>query len=94
MDCLAVALLAVGATAATLRPLPSNNHPNASVGTMSLSELKTDVNKLATGDYDDQSFVYSAKRISRVPPQPAPAACHGKYARRDPVHSAMLRLGP
>jgi hypothetical protein len=29
---------------------------------MSLSELKVDVNKLATDDYDDQSFVYSAKR--------------------------------
>ena len=29
---------------------------------MSLSELKADVNKLATDDYDDQSFVYSAKR--------------------------------
>jgi hypothetical protein len=57
----AVALLAVAATAATLRP-PSKNHPNASAGIMSLSELKTDVNKLATDDYDDQSFVYSAKR--------------------------------
>jgi hypothetical protein len=58
----AVALLAVAATAATLRPLPSKNHPNASAGIMSLSELKADVNKLATDDYDDQSFVYSAKR--------------------------------
>ena len=29
---------------------------------MSLSELKADVNKLAMDDYDDQSFVYSAKR--------------------------------
>ena len=57
----AVALLAVAATAATLRPLPSKNHPNASA-IMSLSELKADVNKLATDDYDDQSFVYSAKR--------------------------------
>ena len=58
----AVALLAVAATAATLRPPPSKNHPAASAGIMSLSELKTDVNKLATDDYDDQSFVYSAKR--------------------------------
>jgi hypothetical protein len=58
----AVALLAVAATAATLRPLPSRNHPAAYAGIMSLSELKTDVNKLATDDYDDQSFVYSAKR--------------------------------
>jgi hypothetical protein len=58
----AVALLAVAATAATLRPLPSKNHPNASAGIMSLSELKADVNNLATNDYDDQSFVYSAKR--------------------------------
>ena len=58
----AVALLAVAATAATLRPLPSKSHPNASAGIMSLSELATDVNKLATDNYDDQSFVYSAKR--------------------------------
>ena len=58
----AVALLAVAATAAALRPLPSKNHPDASVGLMSFSELKIDVNRLATDDYDDQSFVYSAKR--------------------------------
>jgi hypothetical protein len=58
----AVALLAVAATAVAQRPLPSNNHPGASVGIISLSELKADVNKLATDDYDDQSFVYSAKR--------------------------------
>ena len=58
----AVALLAVAATAATLRPLPSKNHPGASAGIMSLSELKADANKLAMDDYDDQSFVYSAKR--------------------------------
>jgi hypothetical protein len=53
----AVALIAVAATAATLRPLPSKNHPSASAGIMSLSELKADVNKLATDDCDDQSFV-------------------------------------
>jgi hypothetical protein len=58
----AVALLAVAATATTLRPLPSKSHPNASAGIMSISELSADVNKLATDDYDDQSFVYSAKR--------------------------------
>jgi len=58
----AVALLAVAATATTLRPLPSKNHSNASAGIMSLSELTTDVNKLATDNYDDQSFIYSAKR--------------------------------
>jgi len=58
----AVALIAVAATAATLRPLPSKNHPNASAGIMSFSELRADVNKLAADDYDDQSFVYSAKR--------------------------------
>jgi hypothetical protein len=58
----AVALLAAGATATTLRPLPSKHHPNTSAGIMSLSELTTDVNKLATENYDDQSFVYSAKR--------------------------------
>ncbi|WP_108517590.1 hypothetical protein [Bradyrhizobium algeriense] len=58
----AVALLAVAATAAALRPLPSKNHPDASAGFMSLSELMVDVNKLATDNYDDQSFVYSAKR--------------------------------
>ena len=57
----AVALLAVAATAAALRPLPSKNHP-ASAGLMSFSELTIDVNKLATDNYDDQSFVYSAKR--------------------------------
>jgi hypothetical protein len=58
----AVALIAVAATAATLRPLPSKNHPNASTGIMSFSELRADVNTLATDDYDDQSFVYSAQR--------------------------------
>ena len=58
----AVALLAVAATATTLRPLPSKHHPNASPGIMSLTDLKVDVNKLATDAYDDQSFVYSAKR--------------------------------
>jgi hypothetical protein len=56
----AVALLAAAATTVTPRPL--KNHPNASAGIMSFSELKADVNKLATDDYDDQSFVYSAKR--------------------------------
>jgi len=58
----AVALLAVAATAVTVRPLASKNHPNASAGIMSFSELRVDVNKLATDDYDDQSLVYSAKR--------------------------------
>jgi len=58
----AVALLAVAATAATTRAPPSKNHPNAPGGLMSLSELKIDVNKLATDNYDDQSLVYSAKR--------------------------------
>jgi hypothetical protein len=58
----AVALIAVAATAATLRPPPSKNHPSASAGMMSLSDLTTDVNKLAADNYDDQSFVYSAKR--------------------------------
>ena len=58
----AVALLAVAATAATVRPLPSKTHPSASAGIMSFRELSADVNKLATDDYDDQSFVYSAKR--------------------------------
>jgi hypothetical protein len=57
----AVALLAVAATAA-LRSPPSKNHPDASAGIMSLSELRADANRLATDDYDDQSFVYSAKR--------------------------------
>jgi hypothetical protein len=58
----AVALLAVAATAVAQRPLPSKNYPGASAGIMSPSELATDVNKLATENYDDQSFVYSAKR--------------------------------
>jgi hypothetical protein len=56
----AVALLAAAATGTTL--LPSKSHPNASAGIMSISELSADVNKLVTDDYDDQSFVYSAKR--------------------------------
>ncbi len=58
----AVALLAVAATAATLRPPLSKNHPDASAGLMSFSELKIDVNKLAADNYNDQSFVYSANR--------------------------------
>ena len=58
----AVALLAVAATAATVRPLPSKTNPSASAGIMSFRELSADVNKLAADDYDDQSFVYSAKR--------------------------------
>ena len=58
----AVALLAVAATAVAQRPPPSKIRPNASAGIMSLSELATDVNKLAADNYDDQSFVYSAKR--------------------------------
>jgi len=66
----ALALLTGAATAATLRPLPSKHHPDASAGIMSLSELKVDVNKLATDDYDDQSFVYSASGTNHMP-----AAC-------------------
>ena len=58
----AVALLAVAATTVTLRPLPSKNHPSAPSAFISVSELRADVNKLATDDYDDQSLVYSAKR--------------------------------
>ncbi|KRR23845.1 hypothetical protein CQ14_22695 [Bradyrhizobium lablabi] len=58
----AIALIAVAVTAATHRPLPSKNHRNAPAGLISVSELAADVNKLATDDYDDQSFVYSAKR--------------------------------
>ena len=58
----AVALLAVAATAVTSRPLPSMHHPTAPAGTISVSELAGDVNRLATDEYDDQSLVYSAKR--------------------------------
>ena len=39
--------------------------------------LRADVNKLATDDYDDQSFVYSAKRHQPHAPRPTPAARHG-----------------
>ena len=56
----AVALLAVAATTVTLRP--SKHHASAPPGFISVSELASDVNKLATDDYDDQSLVYSAKR--------------------------------
>jgi len=58
----AVALFVVAATAVTSRPLPSKHHPTAPVGTILVSELSRDVNRLATDDYDDQSLVYSAKR--------------------------------
>jgi hypothetical protein len=58
----AVALIAVAATAVTSPPLPSKQHPTAPVGTISVSELSRDVNRLATDAYDDQSLVYSAKR--------------------------------
>jgi hypothetical protein len=58
----AVALFAVATTAVTSRPLPSKHHPTAPGGTISVSELAGDVNRLATDDYDDQSLVYSARR--------------------------------
>ena len=58
----AVALLAVAATAVTSRPLLSKHHADAPAGTISVSELAGDVNRLATDEYDDQSLVYSAKR--------------------------------
>ncbi|WOH69304.1 hypothetical protein [Bradyrhizobium sp. BWA-3-5] len=45
-----------------LATLPSKHHPAAPVGTILVSELSRDVNRLATEDYDDQSVVYSAKR--------------------------------
>jgi hypothetical protein len=67
----AVALLAVAATATTLRPLSSKSHPAASAGIMSsISELKTDVNKLATDDYDDQSFLFRRSANSHRPRSP------------------------
>lgn len=59
----AVALIAVGATAAHMRSHSSSTtHPIALTGMTSLKELTADVNKLPTEDFDDQSLVYSAKR--------------------------------
>ena len=73
----AVALLAVAATAATLRPLPSKNHPNASAGIMSLSELKADANKLAM---DLRRPIVGL--FGEAPLAACPAACAGCVARR------------
>ena len=59
----AVALIAVAATAAHMRShSPSTTHPIALTGMTSLKELTADVNKLPTEEIDDQSLVYSAKR--------------------------------
>ena len=56
-------LTAAATTAAAMRPhSPSTNRLIASAGTMSFEELRVDVNKLPTDDFDDQSLVYSAKR--------------------------------
>ena len=59
----AVALLAAVATATSMR---SNSLPNngalASAGFMTAKELRIDLNMLPTEVFDDQSFVYSAKR--------------------------------
>ena len=60
-----IALLTAAATtaAATMRShSPSTNRLIAPAGMMSLEELRIDINKLPTDDYDDQSLVYSTKR--------------------------------
>ena len=66
-------VLAVAATAATVRALPSKHHPNASPGIMSLTDLKVDVNKLATDAYDEPIIcLFSEAQL---------AACAGCAAR-------------
>jgi len=58
----ALVLVAAAATAAaaTMRSTASSAHlPIAPHGIM-LNELTVDVNKLATEEFDDQSFVFSA----------------------------------
>ena len=53
------ALLAVAATAATMRSYsPSTERILVAAG----GNLTVDVNKLPTEDFDDQSLVYSSKR--------------------------------
>jgi hypothetical protein len=59
----AIALLAAATTAATMRsPSPSTDRLIAPASMMSFKELRVDVNKLPTDDFDDQSLVYSTKR--------------------------------
>ena len=59
----AIALLAAATTAATMRsPSPSTDRLIAPASMTSFKELRVDVNKLPTDDFDDQSLVYSTKR--------------------------------
>jgi hypothetical protein len=59
----AIALLAAATTAATMRsPSPSTDRLIAPASMMAFKELRVDVNKLPTDDFDDQSLVYSTKR--------------------------------
>jgi hypothetical protein len=59
----AIALLAVATTAATIRsPSPSTDRLIAPASMTSFKDLRVDVNKLPTDDFDDQSLVYSKKR--------------------------------
>jgi hypothetical protein len=59
----AIALLAAATTAATMRsPSPSTDRLIAPASMMSFKELRVDMNKLPTADFDDQSLVYSTKR--------------------------------
>jgi hypothetical protein len=55
-----VALLAVTTAANVRSHARLTDLPNASAGMASFKELTTDVNKLPTEDFDDQSLVYSA----------------------------------
>jgi hypothetical protein len=59
----AIALLTAATTAAAMRSQsPSTNRLIAPAGMMSFEELRVDINKLPTDDFDDQSLVYSTKR--------------------------------
>jgi hypothetical protein len=59
----AVGLLAVATTVATMRP---HHHSDTGAvlpaGFVSFKEIKADVNKLPIEEFDDNSMVYSAKR--------------------------------
>ena len=59
----AISLPTAATTAATMRsPSPSTDRLIAPASMMAFKELRVDVNKLPTDDFDDQSLVYSTKR--------------------------------
>jgi hypothetical protein len=60
---IAVALLAAATTAVTMRPQSSSaDRAVPSASTMTIKELTAAAGKLPTEEFDDQTFVYSAKR--------------------------------